>query len=511
MREFASQKLPITRSVMIREDAITFFKNQKEFYKAEIIESIPPMEELSLYSQGDFIDLCRGPHGPNTSFIKHFKLLKVAGAYWRGDSKNQMLQRIYGTCFATDADLKQYLFMKEEAEKRDHRKLGLRLDLFHFQKEAQGSVFWHDKGYTLYRIVENYIRDKLKKQDYTEVKTPVLVDYSLWEASGHADKYSDNMFTSVVDEQKYALKPMNCPCHVQIFKQGIKSYRDLPIRMSEFGSCHRNEASGALHGLMRLRGFAQDDAHIFCTKDQIEEETIAFCKLLKEVYKDFGFEEIIVKFSDRPDVRAGSDEVWTDAEVALESAAKKAGIELIHNKGEGAFYGPKLEFTLKDAIGRHWQCGTLQLDFVLPERLDATYIEKDGSKQRPVMLHRAILGSLERFLGILIEEHAGKFPLWLAPVQASIATVTDTDEMLSYAKSVEKTLKNAGVRIETDYSSEKIGYKIREISHKKVPICVIIGKQEMESQTLTLRKLGSEEKITCSVQELIELCNANKY
>lgn len=504
MQEIVKRDEKISREVWNRDKAIEFFKSIGEYYKAEIISYIPAGEDITLYRQGNFIDLCRGPHAPSTSKIKHFKLMKVAGAYWRGDSKNPMLQRIYGTAWATKEQLTNYLFMLEEAEKRDHRKVGKELDLFHMQEEAQGMVFWHDKGWSIYRTIEQYIRNKIRKNGYTEVKTPVLVDKSLWEASGHWEKFREDMFALNTDHDKtLALKPMNCPCHVQIFKQGIKSYRDLPLRMSEFGLCHRNEASGALHGLMRVRALTQDDAHIFCAEEQINSETVNFCRLLTEIYKDFGFTDIKIKFSDRPAVRAGSDEVWDKAENALKTAVKEAGYTYILSPGDGAFYGPKLEFCLKDSIGREWQCGTLQVDFVLPERLDANYIAASGEKKRPVMLHRAILGSFERFIGILIEEYAGRFPLWLAPIQVAITTITS--ELNDYALEVSKLLINEGIRSEINISSEKINAKIRDFSNKKVPIIAVIGKQEMANNTVTIRQLGSEEQKIISISELVKL------
>lgn len=508
MLEISKRDEQITREVWNRDDAIEFFKGIGEFYKAEIIESIPAGEEVSLYRQGNFIDLCRGPHAPSTKHVKHFKLMKVAGAYWRGDSNNAMLQRIYGTAWATKEQLDQYLFMLEEAEKRDHRKLGKELSLFHIQEEAQGMVFWHPNGWSIYRTIEAYIRKKILKHGYVEVKTPIVVDKSLWEASGHWEKFRENMFAFSNDEQIMALKPMNCPCHVQIFNQGTKSYRDLPIRMAEFGCCHRNESSGGLHGLMRVRGFVQDDAHIFCSEDQITSETVAFCELLLEVYRDFGFDTVEVKFSDRPAVRAGSDETWDKAENALKEAVAEAGLEYSLNPGDGAFYGPKLEFYLQDAIGRKWQCGTLQVDFVLPERLGASYVDRDGERKRPVMLHRAIIGTFERFMGILIEQYAGKFPLWLAPVQVALITVTN--ELDSYSKEIFDKLKDAGVRAELDTSSEKINYKIRYFSTQKVPLIAVIGKKEFEDGTLTIRTLGSDEQKTMKVDELIEVVMAAK-
>ena len=504
MQEIVARNDKFIRESWVRNDAIKYFLSIGEKYKAKIIESIAEDQEITLYKQGNFSDLCRGPHAPSTGYLKHFKLLKVSGAYWRGDSKNEMLQRIYGTAWESKERLEKHLFMLEESEKRYHVKIGKELDLFHMQQEAVGMVFWHDKGWTLWRIIEDYIRNKLKEHDYIEVKTPSLVDKKLWEMSGHWEKFRQNMFTSETqDGEILALKPMNCPCHVQIFNQGIKSYKDLPIRMAEFGSCHRYEPSGGLHGLMRVRGFVQDDAHIFCTEDQINEETIKFCEMLKSVYKDFGFTDIKVKFSDRPENRAGSDEVWDKAEKALKDAAIKSGIDFSINPGEGAFYGPKLEFVLVDALGRDWQCGTIQADFVLPERLGALYINDRGKKVHPVMLHRAIIGSFERFIGILIEHYAGKFPFWLSPVQIAIATVTN--EFDEYAKSVSEKLMSIDktLRIVLDHSSEKIGYKIRNHSVKKIPIIVVIGKNEMDSGNLSVRFLGSNDLQEFTIDELI--------
>jgi threonyl-tRNA synthetase len=501
MKEIVDRNEPIVREEWDRSEAVRFFKDQGEHYKAEIIEAIPSNEPISLYRQGKFIDLCRGPHLPSTGKLgKAFKLMKLAGAYWRGDSRNEMLQRIYGTAWATDADLKAYLQRLEEAEKRDHRRIGREMDLFHVQEEAVGSVFWHPHGWTLYRIIENYIRGRLERSGYVEVRTPQLVDYSLWQASGHAEKFGENMFTiHTPDEKVLAVKPMNCPCHVQIYKQGIKSYRDLPLRMAEFGSCHRYEPSGALHGIMRVRAFTQDDAHIFCTEDEITSETIAFCDLLKSVYRDFGFTDVAVKFSDRPPVRAGSDEIWDKAEGALLDAAKAAGLETTRNPGEGAFYGPKLEFVLRDAIGRDWQCGTLQVDFNMPERLGAVYVGEDGQHHRPVMLHRAILGSLERFIGVLIEHYAGKFPLWLAPLQVVVATITNDSD--TYAAEVAERLRSAGLRVALDLSNQKIGYKVREHSLAKVPVLLAIGRKEAEAYTVAIRRLGSQAQETLALQE----------
>ena len=500
MHEIVKRDEPVTREVWDRADAIKFFKDKGEHYKAEIIEEIPGDEEVSLYRQGDFIDLCRGPHLPSTGKLgKAFKLTKLAGAYWRGNSKNEMLQRIYGTCWAEKKQLKAYLHMLEEAEKRDHRRLGREMSLFHLQDVAAGAVFWHPKGWTLYRTLRSYMRERLNAEGYIEVNTPQMVDRVLWEASGHWDKFREHMFTSDVEDKVLGLKPMNCPCHVQIFKQGITSYRDLPIRMAEFGACHRNEPSGALHGLMRLRAFVQDDAHIFCTEDQITSETQAFCRLLQSVYKDLGFEDVIVKFSDRPEVRAGSDETWDKAERALQDATTATGLETELNPGDGAFYGPKLDFVLRDAIGRDWQCGTLQVDFVLPERLDAHYIGEDGEKHRPVMLHRAILGSFERFLGILIEHYAGKFPLWLAPLQVVVATITfEADD---YATRVHAALCEAGLKAELDIRNEKINYKIREHSVAKVPIILVIGAKEAADGTVAMRRLGGKDQENLVLKE----------
>ncbi len=509
MRHIVKRNEKFIREEWDRDDAINMFNKMGEHYKAEIIESIPAGEQITLYRQGNFIDLCRGPHCPSTGKIKHFKLMKVAGAYWRGDSNNEMLQRIYGTAWATKEQLDDYLYRLEEAEKRDHRKLGKELDLFHFQEEAQGMPFWHNKGWSVYRTLEAYIRRKLEKANYSEVKTPVMVDKKLWEDSGHWEKFREDMFTVESEDKIHALKPMNCPCHVQIFNQGTKSYRDLPLRMAEFGSCYRNEASGGLHGLLRVRNLVQDDAHIFCSEDQINSETIEFCRLLQEVYNDFGFKKVKVKFSDRPEVRAGDDSVWDKSEAALREAVEEAGLEYEMNPGEGAFYGPKLEFVLTDAVGRDWQCGTLQVDFVLPERLGAEYIAAGGHKEKPVMLHRAIIGTFERFMGILIEEYAGKFPLWLAPVQVGVVGITnDLDEHIS---AIHTKLIGAGIRSELDISREKVNYKIRNFSNQKVPIIAVIGKKEQEEGTVTLRRLGSQDQETIPVDELVNVVlNENK-
>lgn len=501
MHKIADANIEIKREIWNREQAIEFFKSIGEFFKAEIIEAIPEGEKISLYRQGGFIDLCRGPHAPSTRFVKYFKLMKIAGAYWRGDSNNVMLQRIYGTAWSSRDQLDNYLKMLEEAAKRDHRKLGRELDLFHMQEEAPGMVFWHHKGWALYRMLEEFIREKISKAGYIEVKTPTLVDRSLWEASGHWEKFRENMFISESEEKILALKPMNCPCHIEIFKKGTKSYRELPIRMAEFGSCHRNEPSGSLHGLMRVRGFVQDDAHIFCMESQITEETISFCQLLTEVYQELGFKDISVKFSDRPEKRAGSDETWDKAEKALKEAVLAAGFSYTENKGEGAFYGPKLEFVLKDAIGRDWQCGTLQVDFVLPERLGASYIGSDGNKHIPVMLHRAILGSLERFIGILIEEYEGKFPLWLAPTQVAVLSIVSG--VAEYAEEVKSKLRAANIRAIADISADKITYKIREHSLQKTPILLIIGNKEAETGQVTVRKLGSDSSETMILEDFI--------
>lgn len=502
MREIVDRNEPIQREEWDRNKAIEFFESIGELFKAEIIRDLPEDQTISLYRQGAFLDLCRGPHLPSTGRLgKAFKLQKLAGAYWRGNSNNPMLQRIYGTAWATEEQLKEHLFMLEEAEKRDHRKLGREMELFHLQEEAPGSVFWHPKGWVVYRTLQDYIRKRIAKAGYVEVNTPIMVDRKLWEESGHWEKFQENMFISETENKLFALKPMNCPCHVQIFKQGLKSYRDLPLRMAEFGCCHRNEPSGALHGIMRVRSFVQDDAHIFCQEDSIGDETKSFCELLLSVYKDLGFENIRVKFSTRPEKRAGTDEVWDKAEGMLMEATTAAGITYELNPGEGAFYGPKLEFVLRDAIGRDWQCGTLQVDFVLPERLDASYVGPDGNKHRPVMLHRAILGSLERFIGILIENYSGKLPLWLAPVQVVIATVVDGAN--SYAEQLCEQLKALGIRAETDLRNEKISYKVRDLSLQKTPYIAVVGASEVEKEQVSIRKLGSTDQTVFEVKDFI--------
>ncbi len=492
------------REVWTRKQAIDFFNNIGEKYKIDIISCIPESEDLTVYRQGDFVDLCRGPHSPSTGMVKAFKLMKVAGAYWCGDSNSPILQRIYGTAWRNKDELNAYLGRLEEAEKRDHRKIAKDMDLFHIQEEAVGQIFWHEQGYILYSILESYMRKKLIDNGYFEVKTPILVNKELWEKSGHWSKFRENMFiVSELENEKLAIKPMNCPCHVQIFNSHTRSYRDLPIRMAEFGTCHRNESSGSLHGLMRVRGFTQDDAHIFCMEEQVNSETIKFCGLLKEVYSELGFNEISVKFSDRPDIRAGSDEVWNRAERALFDAVEKTGLSYELNSGEGAFYGPKLEFILKDAIGRNWQCGTLQIDFILPERLGAFYIGADGQKHHPIILHRAIFGTFERFIGVLIEHYAGQFPLWLAPTQLAILTVTN--EVDSYAIEISDVLKKQGVRVKVNLTSEKISHKIRLHSLNKVPILWIVGKNEVASKTVSVRNLGSERQESFSYEKAAEL------
>ncbi|MDG1416307.1 MAG: threonine--tRNA ligase [Maricaulis sp.] len=495
MAKIVDADIPFEREVMDRNEAIAMFEKMGEAYKAELIRDLPESEPISIYRQGEWLDLCLGPHLPSTGKIgKAFKLMKVAGAYWRGDHRNAMLTRIYGTAWSDEKQLKAYLLRIEEAEKRDHRRLGKQMELFHFQEEAQGQVFWHPNGWSLYRLITSYMRRRLEKAGYQEIKTPLLMDRKFWEQSGHWDKYRENMFISSIDQEDkvLAVKPMNCPCHVQVFNQGQKSYRDLPLRLAEFGSCHRYEPSGSLHGLMRVRGFVQDDAHIFCTIDQITEEVKDFCALLKSVYADFGFSEIKIKFADRPEQRVGSEEVWDMAEASLREAAEASGIDFEYNPGDGAFYGPKLDFVLKDAIGREWQTGTIQCDFNLPERLDASYVGDDNDRHRPVMLHRAILGSLERFIGVLLENYAGKVPMWLAPRQLVVATITS--EADNYGQKVCDALKAAGIRAETDFRNEKINYKVREHSVGKVPVIAVVGRKEEEEGTVALRFLGEGGK-----------------
>ena len=502
MHEIVERNEAIAREVWDRDEAIRWFADHGEKYKAEHIESLPREEAISVYRQGEWLDLCLGPHLPSTGRLGHaFKLLRVSGAYWRGDAKNQQLQRIYGTAFFDDKALKEHLLRMEEAAKRDHRRLGRELDLFHQQEEAVGSTFWHPAGWTLWRTVEAYMRRRLEAGGYIEVKTPQLYDRSLWEASGHWEKFRENMFIAESEDRVLALKPMNCPGHVQVFRQGIKSYRDLPLRLAEFGSCHRNEPSGALHGLMRVRAFTQDDAHIFCTEEQIVSETKIFCDLLLAIYRDFGFDEVAVKFSDRPAKRAGDDATWDRAEQALMDATRQAGLDFTLNPGEGAFYGPKLEFVLKDAIGRDWQCGTLQVDFVLPERLNAAYVGEDGDKHRPVMLHRAILGSFERFLAILIENYAGKFPLWLAPRQVAVATITNDAD--GYAQEVAAAFQAAGLRTQIDLRTEKINAKVRDLSLAKLPVIAVVGRREAEQRQVALRRLGGQTQEVLALDEAV--------
>ncbi len=498
MKALVKADLPITRSLMSRDEAVAFFRNLGETYKAEIIESIPSDEDLSLYNQGEFTDLCRGPHVPSTGRLKSFKLMKLAGAYWRGDSKNEMLQRIYGTAWKDKKELKAYIRRLEEAEKRDHRKIGKALDLFHTQEEAPGMVFWHGKGWQIYLVVQQYIRDKLDKNGYQEVHTPQVIDRSLWEKSGHWDKFGDMIFTTHSEHRDYAIKPMNCPAHIQIYNHGLKSYRDLPLRLAEFGSCHRNEPSGTLHGLMRVRNFVQDDAHIFCTEAQIHSEVSDFIDLLFEVYRDFGFDDVIVKFSTRPEERVGEDEVWDRAEKALEDVLNHKKLDWELQPGEGAFYGPKIEFSLRDCLNRVWQLGTIQLDFSMPGRLDATFIAEDNSKQVPVMLHRAILGSIERFIGILIEHYAGLLPLWLSPVQVVLMNITD--RQADYVEKVAKTLQEQGFRVEIDLRNEKIGFKIREHTLERVPYLLVIGDREMEEGSVAVRTRKGEDLGSISVE-----------
>ncbi len=503
MEELVKQDLQVVREEVTRDAAVQIFREMGEEYKAQIIEDIPKDEILSVYRQGEFMDLCRGPHVPNTGKLKAFKLMKLAGAYWRGKSENEMLQRVYGTAWSDKKDLKAYLHRLEEAEKRDHRKLAKSLDLFHLQDEAAGMIFWHDNGWRIYREVEKYIRDVLAQNDYQEVRTPQVVDRSLWEKSGHWDKFGDMIFSTHSENRDYAVKPMNCPCHIQIFNQGLKSYRDLPLRMAEFGSCHRNEPSGTLHGLMRLRGFTQDDAHIFCTEDQIQTEVSTFIDLLFNVYADFGFNDIIIKLSTRPENRVGSDAVWDKAEHALEQALNAKDLDWELQPGEGAFYGPKIEFSLKDCLGRVWQCGTIQVDFSMPGRLDATYVADDGSKQVPVMLHRAILGSLERFIGILIEEYAGAFPAWLAPRQVMVMGITDKQS--DYVQQIAQQLKNQGFRADTDLRNEKIGFKIREHTLRRVPYLIVVGDREAQENAVAVRTRKGEDLGAMSLESFVSL------
>ncbi|MDD2880595.1 MAG: threonine--tRNA ligase [Rhodoferax sp.] len=507
MATLAALDEPVVRRVLPRDEAVAYFKGMGEHYKAEIIESIPADQDVSLYREGKFEDLCRGPHVPSTGKLKHFKLMKLAGAYWRGDHKNEMLQRIYGTAWATKDELQQHLTMLEEAEKRDHRKLGRELDLFHIDDHAPGMVFWHPKGWELWQNVEQYMRQVYRNNGYKEVKGPQLLDKGLWEKTGHWDKYRENMFVTESEKREYALKPMNCPGHILIFKQGVKSYRDLPLRYGEFGQCHRNEPSGGLHGIMRVRGFTQDDGHIFCTEDQILQECVDYTALLQKVYSDFGFKNIIYKIATRPDKRIGSDESWDKAEYALMESLRASGCEFEITPGEGAFYGPKIEYTLKDAIGRQWQCGTIQVDFFMTERLDAEYVGEDGARHRPVMLHRAIVGSLERFIGILIEETAGALPTWLAPVQVKVLNITDAQA--EYARSVAKTLQNQGFRVELDLRNEKITYKIREHSMQKVPYLIVIGDKEMASGAVAVRARGGQDLGVMSVDEFLQKISAD--
>ncbi len=503
MRELVAADMPVSRRVMPRDEAVEFFRSLGEAYKAEIIQSIPAGEQISLYGQGEWVDLCRGPHVPSTGKLKAFKLMKVAGAYWRGDSRNEMLQRIYGTAWPDKKQLDAYLHRLEEAEKRDHRRIGRELDLFHFQEEAPGAVFWHPKGWTVFQSLISYMREKQTAAGFEELNTPEVLDIELWRQSGHAEKFGENMFTTKTpDERVYALKPMNCPGHVQVFRQGLRSYRDLPLRFAEFGKVHRYEPSGALHGLMRVRAFTQDDAHVFCTEEQITAESVQVTRLILDIYRDFGFEDVRIKFSDRPASRVGDDAVWDRAEAALQEAARAAGIECELNPGEGAFYGPKLEFVLRDAIGRDWQCGTLQMDFNMPGRLGATYIDEHSHKRTPVMIHRAMFGSLERFFGILIEHHAGRLPLWLAPVQAVVVTITDRQD--DYARRIGESLKNQGVRVEIDLRNEKVGFKIREHTLQRVPYLLVAGDKEVQANTLAVRTRDGKDLGVHAVESLAQ-------
>jgi threonyl-tRNA synthetase len=503
MEELAKEDHPIHRVVMSREQAIKTFREMGEHYKVQIIQDLPEGEEISIYKQGAWMDLCRGPHVPSTAKLGHFKLMKVAGAYWRGDSKNEMLQRVYGTAWRNKKELNAYLTRLEEAEKRDHRKLGKKFNLFHMQEEAPGMVFWHPKGWSIYQTIENYMRKKQRDWGYQEIKTPQVVDYSLWQRSGHADKFADGMFSISTEDRQFAIKPMNCPCHIQVFNQGLKSYRELPLRLAEFGSCHRNEPSGSLHGIMRVRGFVQDDAHIFCAENQIQSEVSAFIDMLHEVYADFGFSEVIYRLSTRPEQRVGSDEIWDKAEKALADALDSKGLDWQELPGEGAFYGPKIEFSLSDCIGRVWQLGTIQVDFSMPGRLDAQFVAEDGSRQVPVMLHRAVLGSFERFIGILIEHYEGAFPTWLAPVQAVILNITD--KQADYCKKLEETLKNRGFRANVDLRNEKIGFKIREHTINRVPYHLVVGDKEVENNTVAVRTRSGEDLGAISIDALVDL------
>ena len=503
MKELAQTNYDVVREVVTRKKALDTFENRNEPYKVEIINEIPNDEIIALYHHNEYIDMCRGPHVSSVRHLKAFKLTKIAGAYWRGSSDNKMLQRVYGTAWTSEKELKKHLILIEEAEKRDHRKLGKELDLFHFQDIAPGMVFWHANGWSIYKELEDYIRRKISKEGYKEIKTPQILDKDLWVESGHWDKYKDNMYKTIIDDRELMIKPMNCPGHVQIYNQGIKSYKDLPLRMAEFGSCHRNEPSGALHGLMRVRNFVQDDAHIFCTEDQIESETIKFCKLLKDVYSDLGFDEVSIMYADRPDQRVGTDEIWDKAENALLNASKATGLPFDINNGDGAFYGPKLDFYLHDAIGRKWQCGTLQVDFNMPGRLGASYVGEDNEKHKPVMLHRAILGSLERFTGILIEHYEGKFPFWLAPIQLVIATITSKADV--YAHKIEEKFIEKGIRVILDTRNEKINYKIREHSVNKIPFIFVVGVNEMDDESVAIRKLGSDKQEILSIQDSIDM------
>jgi len=507
MVEIAKEDLQVSRKILSRNDAVDFFRELGEDYKAQIIEAIPENEELSLYQQGEFTDLCRGPHVPNTGKLKAFKLTKLAGAYWRGDSRNEMLQRIYGTAWPDKKILRQYLNRLAEAEKRDHRKIARKLDLLHFQEEAPGMVFWHEKGWTIYRVIENYIRERVEDAGYQEIHTPLVIDRILWEKSGHISKFGDDMFMTNSENREYAIKPMNCPAHIQVFNQGMKSYRDLPLRMAEFGACHRNELSGSLHGLMRARGFTQDDAHIFCRENQIQEEVTSFMDLLFSVYKDFGFEEVIIKLSTRPEHRVGDDDIWDQSEKALELALNAMDLKWDLQPGEGAFYGPKIEFSLKDSIGRIWQCGTIQADFSMPGRLGASYIDENSQKQTPVMLHRAILGSMERFIGILIENYAGSFPVWLSPIQAVVVSITDNQA--DYVKIISKTLKKQGFRVESDLRNETIGLKIREHAMQRTPYQLIVGAKEVEMNTVAVRTRDGEDLGAMDLDAFIKRLNTD--